>query len=71
VASSIPWHCTPIEPILTSLTLSAAACIQPANASASSIEKAWNLAWAEDILGTDVNKMSTVVELGGGHGQVI
>jgi hypothetical protein len=43
---------------------------QPANASASSIEKAWNLAWAEDVLGIDINEMSTIVELGGGHGQV-
>ena len=29
-----------------------------------------NLAWAEDVLGTDINEMTTIVELGGGHGQV-
>ena len=38
--------------------------------SAASLEKLWTLAFAESVLGTDVDAVQLAVELGGGTGQV-
>jgi hypothetical protein len=44
--------------------------LQPLQASAASIEKAWYLMLAEDSLSIDVSKLDVVIEIGGGYGQV-
>ena len=45
-------------------------CTQLEGVSAASLEKAHHLAFAETVLGTDVDTVHLVVELGGGTGQV-
>jgi hypothetical protein len=39
-------------------------------ASASSVEAVWHVAWVEDVIGIDIQHHDLIVEIGGGYGQV-
>jgi hypothetical protein len=56
--------------MLNVVVLSLLVTLQPLQASADSIEKAWHLMLTEDSLDIDISKLNVVLEIGGGYGQV-